>query len=372
MNPGKCIRFLVGMAWILQSCGNPKPALITVEEKSDRVLVNRSQAPLEPGIVDISDKDFGETVELKGSPIVSDALFEPRELEMLIKGDLMILKTHDSGGMIKFLKLPGLHLAREIGVKGQGPGELLYPRLVATSDPGLLCYLYDMQQEKVYRIDTSFQLAESGFSLEKENGQMFGSKQWVETGNREFFYVSNSTTGKGIYRYLPDQPDSVKLMYDLEEGFKKNLGWSALIGDYTGNREKNRLVFAYKYFHHIRFIDWKTGLSRTLRFVTPSNADTESADPRTVLAPTSITHYWGICAQPEHVYCIYSGRTPLEVGKEFREGTDHIFIEQYDWNGHPVKRYRLDHWGYFCVDEARRTIYVAAVSSEEPLYSYQF
>jgi hypothetical protein len=38
----------------------------------------------------------------------------------------------------------------------------------------------------------------------------------------------------------------------------------------------------------------------------------------------------------------------------------------------PLKRYRLDHWGYFCVDEPNRTIYVAAVSAEHPLYAYRF
>jgi hypothetical protein len=359
---------------VLVSCNSSnqnKPVGLSDPLNKDSQEV-REFPSLEPGVVNITETDFGETIELVGTPVTTDALFDPRELEMMVRGDMLIMKAHAKTGLIKFLKLPNLKVIKETGIKGQGPGELLFPMLIATSEPGLLCYLYDMQQEKVYQIDTAFALSETMFPLEKQENQLFGSKQFVETGSRHFYYVSNSITGKGIYRFWPDTPDSLKLVFDLEEGFKKNLAWSALTGDYTGNREKNRLVYAYKYFHQIRFFDLLSGQKRTVKFEAIGNTDTESSDLRAVLAPTSVTHYWGISAQPDHVYCIYSGRTPLEVGKEFKAGTDHIFIEQYDWNGHPVKRYRLDHWGYFCVDEACRTIYVAAVSADEPMFAYKF
>jgi len=329
-------------------------------------------AAMQPGVAKISDKDFGDLIKLKGTPVATDALFKPLELDMLIKGDMLIMKTSGSTGLIKFLSIPDGKLIREVGTKGQGPGELLFPMLVATSEPGLLCYLYDLQQEKVYQIDTAFVMKETGFRLEKKENQLYGSKQFAETGSKQFHYVSNSSTGKGIYRYLPDQPDSLKLVFDLEEGFKQNLGWSALTGDFGGNREKNRIAFAYKYFHQIRFFDLLTGKTRTVRFDAAGNTDAGSPDPRAVLAPTSVTHYWGISPQPDYLYCIYSGRTPIRVGEEFKAGTDHIFIEQYDWNGNPVKKYLLDHWGYFCVDEARRTIYVAPVNDEEAMYAYRY
>ena len=132
------------------------------------------------------------------------------------------------------------------------------------------------------------------------------------------------------------------------------------------------MAFAYKYFHKIRFFDYENEAYRTITFNTLKNTDANSKDPRAVLAPTSVTHFWGMSSQAEHVYCLYSGRSPLDVGKELQNGTDYIFVEQYDWNGNPVAKYRLDHWGYFCVDEAHRTIYVAAVNAESALYRYKF
>jgi len=365
---------LLALLPLLNSCGNRRTG-VPASPSDTLSLQSKAKAPfqaLEPGIFDVSDKDFGDLIELKGTPVPITAIFKPTELEMIVKGDLMIMKSRQNDKIIKFLSLPDFRIIKEMGTMGGGPGELQSPMLVETADPGLLCYLYDLQQEKLYQIDTGFTMTETTFHLEKKEHQMFGSKQFVETGHHEFYYASNAPGGKAIYHYLPDHKDSVQLVFNLEDGFKKNLGWSALIGDFGGNLEKQRLVYAYKYFHQIRFFDVQTGNSRTLRFKALPNQDTESLDPRAVLAPTSVTHYWGMCPQPEQVYCIYSGRTPIQVQEEFRKETDHIFIEQFDWNGHPVKKYKLDHWGYFCVDEAHRTIYVAAVNAVDPMYSYTY
>lgn len=40
----------------------------------------------------------------------------------------------------------------------------------------------------------------------------------------------------------------------------------------------------------------------------------------------------------------YSGRTPLQVSRENGKSDGYIFVEQYDWGGNPVVRYKLDDW----------------------------
>ncbi|MBN2755846.1 MAG: hypothetical protein JXR51_01635 [Bacteroidales bacterium] len=51
-----------------------------------------------------------------------------------------------------------------------------------------------------------------------------------------------------------------------------------------------------------------------------------------MLAPTNITYYWKISQTSENVYLSYSGRTPIEVGNDFKKGIDYIHIEEFDWN----------------------------------------
>jgi len=328
---------------------------------------------LEPGVINLSEKDFGELIELTGTPIQSDVIFNPLEMEMIVKRNVLIMKSKVTNGMIKFLRLTDFTLINEVGNRGRGPGELQNPRLIATSEPDLLCYLYDTRVDKVFQIDTNFVLKETGFPLFKPANELFGNKQFVEMGSRDFYYVSNSTTGKGIYHYVPVQPDSLKMVYDLEDGFKMNLSWASLIGAFGGNQDKNRLVYAYKYFHQITFFDPTNFNSRVLKFDIPTDRKAVPSDPVNALGPTNISHYLYLSVQPEGVFCTYSGRTPIEVKREMDNGdADYLFVEQFDWNGHPVKKFRLDHWGYFCVDEERRCIYVAATNSEEVLYRYQF
>lgn len=363
---------------VLSACSNSSDSKQTVKPDPDsasQMLQQESQSvlpPLEMGVIELTEDDFGEVIELTGEAVNTEVIFNPKELEMFVSDHRMIMKSHTDKGLIKIISLPDFSLIDEIGVKGKGPGELMWPMIFPSVHSHLFGYAYDQMQEKLFTLDTAGLLTELPFILNKEEGQLFGSKQFFEYAPESFYYVSNSPTGKGIYQYLPNQGDSVALVYDLEEGFKKNLGWAALIGDFGGNAEVDRMVFAYKYFHKIRFFDYLQGHTRTLTFNTPTNPKAQSRNPSDVLAPTSITHFWGMSPQSDHVYCLYSGRAPLQVTEEMKAETDHIFVEQYDWNGNPVRKYRLDHWGYFCVDEATRTIYVAAVNASEPLYRYRF
>ena len=48
----------------------------------------------------------------------------------------------------------------------------------------------------------------------------------------------------------------------------------------------------------------------------------------------------------------------------------YIFVEQYDWNGNPIKRYKLDDWGYFCVDENNSKIYLVSTVKPYSLIMY--
>lgn len=54
-----------------------------------------------------------------------------------------------------------------------------------------------------------------------------------------------------------------------------------------------------------------------------------------------MTYYWGISATDDYFFLTYSGRTPLQVSRENGKGDGYIFVEQYDWGGNPVARYKL-------------------------------
>lgn len=64
----------------------------------------------------------------------------------------------------------------------------------------------------------------------------------------------------------------------------------------------------------------------------------------------------------------YSGRTPLQVSRENGKSDGYIFVEQYDWGGNPVARYKLDHWGRVISDGKR--LYQVCYMYDDPLFLY--
>lgn len=70
------------------------------------------------------------------------------------------------------------------------------------------------------------------------------------------------------------------------------------------------------------------------------------------------------------MYVLYSGRTPMQVMKELNKGDEYMYVEQYDWNGNPIRKFKLDNWGYFCVDEINNKIYQVSTTEEHPFLVY--
>ena len=64
----------------------------------------------------------------------------------------------------------------------------------------------------------------------------------------------------------------------------------------------------------------------------------------------------------------YSGRTPLQVSRENGKSDGYIFVEQYDWGGNPVARYKLDHWDRVVSDGKR--LYQVCYMYDDPLFLY--
>ena len=86
----------------------------------------------------------------------------------------------------------------------------------------------------------------------------------------------------------------------------------------------------------------------------------------------NITYYWGIMGGKDFIYCAYSGRTPIDVAKEKQKGNTYIYIEQYDWNGNPIKKYKLkDFFGKVYVDEERKTILGINPDYDDPFVEFQ-
>lgn len=324
--------------------------------------------PLTPGEVHINEGSFGEIVELNGISIPVDEIFKIQEAKMLIQDSLLIIRSRYLDDQIMVYTLPGFEFLHSFGRAGRGPEEFQFPQLIQSRSKDAFCYIYELTHNQLYTVDREFKITEVDFELPQSSDFRFSNKKMENINDSTFVFVESTSKGKDIFSLNTDGNSlHAEQIYHLS--FKENIrSWAAYTGDFGINPSKNRMVYAYKYFRRLEFIDTESLESKTVIFDEPARIDLDLSD---VLGPHNITYYWGLSAQNDHVYILYSGRTPLEVYNENRNSSGYIYVEQYDWNGNPVRKFKLDRWGYFCVDENENTLYLMSTIDEHPFYKFK-
>lgn len=324
--------------------------------------------PLEEGEYPVSEKDFGEMIELIGtSHPVEPIFFKVTECEMIARDSILIVKNQNNTEMFMAFSLPDFKFIKSFGTFGRGPGEFQYPGLVKDESGQYLCFIYEKANNKLSALTRDFEIIELPVVLQKRE-KTFNDKQLYGISSCEFLYVESVPKGKAIF-FTKSENDTMNTALIKNLAFSdKHKNWAAYIGDFGVNGKKQRAVFAYKYFKRLIFTDLESGISKTLVFHVP--AETKKGDAVSMLDPSNITHYWGMSSNDKFVYVLYSGRTPVDVSRENNKSSGYIYVEKFDWNGNPVSKYKLDHWGYFCINEQENTIYLASVTDEHPFKSY--
>jgi len=369
----KLLFFAITILVLLEACNNnPKSAKesakIPVKTEPDTVKTVKAFRELKEGEFLINETDFGNVVELKGKQIITNEVFKIKESQMVVKDSLLVVKNLTAGNNLMGFSLPEFKMIKSFAKRGRGPGEFQFPKLVRSGNKNNLCCLFDLANNNIYSVNFNFIINKLPFKMgEKSGKKMFSQKQVCSLTDTDFLYVDSKKGGKAIYRYTYS-PDSAKteMIYDLSFS-KAHKSWASYIGDFGVNKNKNRMVFAYKYFKRLVFVDFKTGKIKVLNFQVEK---AKKGNAISVMSPKNITHYWGMSAEEDFVYVLYSGRAPVDVVKDGRKKNYYIYVEQFDWNGTPIRKYKLDNWGYFCVDEPRHKIYLASTYHAEPFFVY--
>ncbi|MDR2918415.1 MAG: TolB-like 6-bladed beta-propeller domain-containing protein [Tannerella sp.] len=367
------IRFFIFISVLICciSCKETTRSTLSEETIPDSVEVQSQSKPLPELVAEeifLKEKEpFNEIIELKGVQTIADTvIFKVGEAQSIIKDNKMLLKTDRS---ILIFRLPDLIFEGFHGTWGIGPDELNHPQLVpAPNDPAILGYLFESIQYKLHKVNKNGSITPYSFNFDKPEGFRYSEKMLVNIAPDDFIYADDSPTGKSIFRASADSGKiNIREVFNLALNPKRKSPFN-YIGDFVVNTDKNRMAYAYKYFKIIKFMDLEAQTVRTINF------EREEFDENTIYKidglDQNITHYWGACAQDEYVYFLYSGRTPYDVVKEANRKNYYIYVEQYDWNGNPVNKFKLDQWGYFTVDEPNKKIYLLSTNHDDPFFIY--
>ena len=340
-----------------------------VQSDSTKTIVDDKIPALTPGEFSYAEEDFGELIELQGTSHPVNEIFQVKETEMIVKDSIIIIKNLNDQNLFMSYTLPDFKHIKTFGKRGKGPGEFQYPRLVKVQDEHILCYIYEQTRDKLFALNNQLEITGPPISLPQSTSvKTIGDKQIHSFSKDQFFYTESIPKGKAFIEWIVNGDTAFHhqlLKLSFSEDHKN---WAAYIGDFGANSKHKRLVYAYKYFKRLLFYDIENQTTRVISF---EQKETKEGNAASMLDASNVTHYWGMSAEPNYLYVLYSGRTPIQVTKEMKESNGYIFVEQYDWNGNPIRKFKLDHWGYFCVDENQNKIYLASITEEHPFVSYK-
>ncbi|BDD08462.1 hypothetical protein FUAX_08940 [Fulvitalea axinellae] len=323
--------------------------------------------PLPDTMLYMDESVFGEHIPLKGENKEINNFFKVSGTQLIAKDSLLLMKNRSNEGFFAIYRLPEFELLSQFGKLGRGPGEFSFPAVGPSEDENRLAYIMATSNSELYSLDRNLELKKMNIPFPKKFKKFSDDKQIHGVSDREFYYVESTKNGKGLFHFkLENDSAKNRLLHSLSY-MKNRKGWANYIGDFGANVAKKRAVYAYKYSKRVVFFDLENGTKRTLVF---KNNDEPKKKGTNLLGPSNVTHYWGISAQKEYVYLCYSGRTPIQVGNENDKTGGYIFVEQYDWNGNPIRKFRLDRWGYLCVDNKEEKIILVSYVEEHPFFVY--
>ena len=366
------ISFILVAVIITLSCNSGKKQTDPQPTTQDSIQVKQSELPpLEAGVVEYKDDEaFGEVVELEGRQFVPDSfIFRPRNAKVVVKGKYLVMRvdvfSQDLHPFIIF-DYPAMTYVTEVGKYGNGPDEFIFGDIIPTTDPNCLCYLMEITRDKLYKLTRKGEIVPYPYSF-KSSTSKENFKEYIHNiGKDDFIYTDKSKSGRSIFRSYPEGDSIVcKELYDLNVD-KKIKDPFLYAGDLAINGRKNRMVYAYKQYKKLKFMTIDASIVKELNYKT-SKLDEQTLHTALGL-DNSITHYCGITGGENFVYCVHSGRIPSDMDADW----GYIYIEQYDWNGNPIKKYKLkDFFGKIYVDEERRTILGINPNHDDPFIEFK-
>ncbi len=201
-------------------------------------------AELKSEEIHLTEEDFGNTINLTGTQLNFKEIIRPDQL--LVKDKYLITKNIRQDSIFMIFELPDLKCVSAFGVKGRGPDEFSYPKIIETTEDSILFYIYELGNNKIYKVDIKNLNPRFYLTLPKHN-KSFDDKQIVFTDDKNAFYSSSTAKGKMIYTFNKDSLPQEKEFKNLAiPGIKGS--WTTFIGDFGMNKSCGRIAYAYKYF----------------------------------------------------------------------------------------------------------------------------
>ncbi|MGV8096475.1 MAG: BF3164 family lipoprotein [Mangrovibacterium sp.] len=284
-------------------------------------------------IQSISEEDFKEYIQLREERKVTKEILNVRNF--FVQDSFLIINNSRQDSLFMVFDLSTFKCLHSWGRRGHGPNEhSLFTHTIKLSSDS-----FQIADFSRYRIDT--------YSLPKFN-LVSGNKVVNERNVRALRHIPQKLLSDGYYYYYDyfvshelflakwqngKAPEEIYNFETYKELFKSSTSYWGCLGL---NKERNRIVYAYRYLRRFDLLDLNGNYIKTVE-INPyptihergKNLDREKSTMCYMVVRTSKNSFF--------VYYIGYSVNELE-DKGSRIAT---YIEEFDWDGNPINRYKL-------------------------------
>ncbi len=277
---------------------------------------------------DFDDDSFMESEVLSRQERGLDFKFTPGDLWAVDDSLILLRNQGRKDSMYVVVRASDWNVKSVFGEIGEGEDQFIYPQILKSSDDvmirdilGSKVTTVDPISGKMTHVDLKLPIDDRAYDIFYEDGAYI-----YENFNRPS--VGTIIKLKGDERVV--LLDFLELHREI--GDENHYGYRGSMGV---NPKDGRVVYAYEY---IRRFDIVSGDGELLS----TNIDPNSKYPVVyngkLNRQQSTIYYKGVSVSEDRIYLYYIGESPLG----FMEQGMVTYIEEFDWEGTPIKRYRLD------------------------------
>lgn len=301
----------------------------------------------------LDDSLFQNTISLeKQEPNVNGLTYID---DIIICNKDIVIKNNREDSIFMVYRLSDFSLVNAFGNKGRGPLEYQVPKIVQRPDSCL--WIYDFGVNKFMKINTQ--------TGERRNCmQRLPVKDWPQEilflHDSSYIYENFNKENGEIVKY--DSSRTVLYSFsDLKKKIKDPQGYRGFI---DVNAKTGDIVYVYQYLRRFDILD-KEGEIKSINLFRGTELPFMNGDKLNYRK--SLTYYFDVTTTDDRIYLYYVGKTGDAINRNYKFNT---YIEEYDWDGNPQKRYVIDQFVKSILFYKGKFVCVA-LSSESPFLLYQ-
>jgi hypothetical protein len=310
---------------------------------------------------------FGKTTELKGKAIDLNITGSSVQ-SVIVSGDYFVTLNKDTTEKIAVIDISGKAMKKLRTFAIPNLRERDRVSLFSIKSKEYICGVSIFDRNAYYGITKDLQLEELKW-LKKDMSRYFYEYSWaspVMIDDSNFYFCGvGDDDAYSLYRIKTNHDSAPEIVTRFS---KNNHGYIPFLGKAGGNPNTGRIVYGYRYFKEVLFINALKNKCKSVSFDAEGFSEEMARNSGRDILDSQKNYYGDYVFSGKKAY-LRSFDGILFYGSALPENT---VIEVFSKKGRPLERFVLDKYGLCAVDEARGRFFLITYGNSPELYEYRF